>query len=135
MGDVWLCCEQSNRAPRRHNQSYCEYRSANSPMVHHTYLESQISAEPADELGAREKWMSLVDGVLEERQIGPAAYYFGARLQRFLKVPIVIHDLGADAMHPSRKRDVGERAARWALAHPVISGGKLYLREQDKLMC
>lgn len=29
---------------------------------------------------------------------------------------IAIHDLGADDMHPGRKRDVGERAARWALA-------------------
>ncbi len=29
---------------------------------------------------------------------------------------IPIHDLGEDTMHPGRKRDVGERAARWALA-------------------
>ncbi|MDP6546988.1 MAG: sialate O-acetylesterase [Phycisphaerae bacterium] len=29
---------------------------------------------------------------------------------------IAIHDLGEDYMHPGFKRDVGERAARWALA-------------------
>ncbi len=37
---------------------------------------------------------------------------------------ISIHDLGEDNMHPGRKRDVGERAARWAIATAYGYGAK-----------
>jgi len=37
---------------------------------------------------------------------------------------ISIHDLGEDNMHPGRKRDVGERAARWAIAMAYGYGDK-----------
>jgi sialate O-acetylesterase len=37
---------------------------------------------------------------------------------------VPIHDLGEDNMHPGRKRDVGERAARWALAMAYGYGAK-----------
>jgi sialate O-acetylesterase len=43
---------------------------------------------------------------------------------------IAIHDLGEDYMHPGFKRDVGERAARWALAKayakPVYHTAPIY---------
>ncbi len=90
IGEVWLCGGQSNMAPSGHDHADLEFPSADSEFVRYTRVEAAISAKPAKDLMARDGWKPLVTGKMEERRIAPVAYYFGVRLQRFLKVPVGI---------------------------------------------
>lgn len=88
VGEVWLCGGQSNMAPGGHDMEDVEWRSADSEYVRYTRVESRVAKSIAKDLQSREAWMPLVAGKMELRRIGPVAYYFGVRLQRFLKVPV-----------------------------------------------
>ncbi len=90
IGEVWLCGGQSNMAPSGHDQQDLEFPSADSEYVRYMRVESRIAYEPQRDLQSREAWKPLVAGKMELRRIAPVAYYFGVRLQRFLKVPVGI---------------------------------------------
>lgn len=90
IGEVWVCGGQSNIAPGGHHNSDVEFRSADSPYVRYTAVDSKATHEPAEDLPHRDGWRALVHGKMEERRIAPVAYYFGVRLSRFLKVPVGI---------------------------------------------
>ena len=90
IGEVWLCGGQSNMAPSGHDNYDLEFPAADSEFVRYTRVESRVAEIPADDLQSREHWAPLVAGKMEERRIAPVAYYFGVRLQRFLKVPVGI---------------------------------------------
>jgi len=88
IGEVWLCGGQSNMAPAGHHNADLEFPCADAPAVRYTRVDSAIAREPAQDLKFRDGWMPLVHGQMELRRISPVAYYFGLRLNRFLKVPV-----------------------------------------------
>jgi sialate O-acetylesterase len=88
IGEVWVCGGQSNMAPAGHHFADLEFPCADSEGVRYTRVDAGIAAEPARDLKARDGWMPLVAGRMELRRISPVAYYFGIRLNRFLKVPV-----------------------------------------------
>ncbi len=90
IGEVWLCGGQSNMAPAGHHNSDLEFPCADSDGVRYTRVDSGIAAEPLYDVRFRDGWMPLVAGTMELRRISPVAYYFGIRLNRFLKVPVGI---------------------------------------------
>jgi len=90
IGEVWICGGQSNMAPAGHHFADLELPCADSDGVRYTRVDAGIAAAPAEDLKARDGWMPLVAGQMELRRISPVAYYFGIRLNRFLKVPIGI---------------------------------------------
>jgi sialate O-acetylesterase len=90
IGEVWLCGGQSNMAPAGHHNSDLEFPCADSDGVRYTRIDSGVAAEPLYDIRFRDGWMPLVAGKMELRRISPVAYYFGIRLNRFLKVPVGI---------------------------------------------
>ena len=90
IGEVWICGGQSNMAAGGHYSADLEYPCADSEYVRYTFVEAKASNVPLDDISARCGWKPLVDGKMELRRIGPVSYYFGIRLQRFLKVPVGI---------------------------------------------
>jgi len=90
IGEVWVCGGQSNMAPAGHHSADLEFPCADSQSVRYTRVDAGIAAEGAEDLKARDGWMPLVAGEMELRRISPVAYYFGIRLNRFLKVPVGI---------------------------------------------
>ncbi|MEM7392275.1 MAG: sialate O-acetylesterase, partial [Verrucomicrobiota bacterium] len=90
IGEVWLCGGQSNMAPAGHENADLEWPSADGEFVRYTMVESKISPKPLLDLDSRSAWMPLVESRMELRRVSPVAYYFGLRLQRFLKVPVGI---------------------------------------------
>ena len=90
IGEVWVCGGQSNMAPGGHHNADIEFPGADSPAVRYTRVEGKVAHEPLADLPARDAWMPLAAGKMELRRIAPAAYYFGVRLGRFLKLPVGI---------------------------------------------
>ena len=88
IGEVWVCGGQSNMAPGGHHNADLEYPCADSPSVRYTRVEGKVATEPLADLPARDGWRPLVADKMELRRIAAVPYYFGIRLQRFLKVPV-----------------------------------------------
>lgn len=124
IGEVWLCGGQSNMAPARHDQADVEFPSADSEFVRYTRVEGAIAPKPASDLMARDGWKALVAGKMEIRRISPVSYYFGIRLQRFLKVPVGIINTAVGGttaeVWASRKTQAGNPQLR----DLVQAGGK-----------
>ena len=124
VGEVWLCGGQSNMAPSGHDHYDLEFPAADHDFVRYTRVESRVAEAPASDLQSREHWAPLVAGKMEERRIAPVAYYFGVRLQRFLKVPVGIINTAVG----------GTTAEVWAsreslARHPELAG---LIRERGK---
>lgn len=75
--------------------------------------------------------------VFEGRSVGKGAtlYANGHLILRSEKGPVALIEATPDGLNEVSRFDQPERSNRDAWPHPVIANGKLYLRDQDLLLC
>ena len=89
--------------------------------------------------GVMLKCMNLLDGKVlwEERSVGKGAlsYADGHLYLRSERGPVALIEANPSKYEEKGRFDQPRRSRRSSWPHPVISGGRLYLRDMDRLFC
>lgn len=95
VGEVWLCSGQSNMvwSVTADTEWDLESESYDYPAVRYCEINPRSTTQPQEDLHRRPRWLPLKAGDKGIREVSGVAFYFAARLHRYLKVPVgIVHN-------------------------------------------